>query len=70
MQPEVVLLADVGDFVDGVESAEDGRAGRRVHEERNLAIRNALHNEAFQFRRNHLAPALRLRLRLRLRRST
>ena len=56
MQPEVVLLADVGDFVDGIEGAEHSRAGRRVHQERDLPVRDALLDQSLQFHRDHLSP--------------
>lgn len=38
MQPQVVLLADVGDLVDGVEGAVDRGTSGGVHEERHVAL--------------------------------
>ena len=56
MEPEVVFLADVGDLVDGIESAEDGGAGRGVDEERDFPIGDGLLYEAFQLGRDHFTP--------------
>lgn len=39
VQPQVVLLADVGDLVDGVERTVDGGAGRGVDEQRHVTLR-------------------------------
>lgn len=38
MQPQVVLLADVGDLVDGVERTVDGGASRGVDEQRHVTL--------------------------------
>ena len=56
MEPEVVLLAYIGDFVDGIESAEDGGTGRGVDQERDFPVGDALLDEPLQLGRNHLSP--------------
>lgn len=38
MQPQVVLLANVGDLVDGVEGTVDGGACRGVDEQRHVTL--------------------------------
>ena len=42
VEPAVVLLADIGNFLDGIEGADDRGAGRRVHEEGYVALGLAL----------------------------
>lgn len=38
MQPQVVLLTDVGDLVDGVKGAVDRRTGGGVHKEGHVTL--------------------------------
>lgn len=45
VQPDVILLADVSDGVDGVEGAIDGGPGRAVHEERQVAFALVTNNQ-------------------------
>lgn len=56
VEPEVVLLADISDLVDGIERTEDGGTSRGVDQERDFTIGDALLDESLQFGRQHLAP--------------
>lgn len=57
VEPELVLVTDVGDGVDGIERSEDGGAGSGRDEERDLALGDGFEDEALELGRNHLAPA-------------
>lgn len=52
----MMLFANVGDGVDGIVGAENGRASRGRHQEGNLSIADTFVDEPFQFGWNHLAP--------------
>lgn len=58
MKPKVMLLADVGDRIDRIESAKDGRSRCGGDEERDLSIRDALQDKTLQLGRNHLTPTM------------
>lgn len=57
MHPAVVLLADGGDVLDGVEGAEDRSARRAVDEEGDVALGLALQDQPLELGRNHAATA-------------
>ena len=59
VQPDAVLLADVGDGLDGVERAEDGRAGRAVDEERQVALALMTDDQLLELSGNHAAAGQR-----------
>lgn len=59
VQPEVVLLANVCNRVDGVEGAQDGRATSAVDKVRPISTLNRLTDKALQFSGNHLASLQR-----------
>lgn len=50
MHPHVVLLADVSDVVEGVESAQHRRATSSVHEERHLTHNTRIHRTYVEHR--------------------
>ena len=56
VQPEVMLLANVGKRMDGIERAEHGRARSGSDEKRDLAVGDALEHQTLQFLRYHLTP--------------
>lgn len=57
VQPHLVLLADVGDLVDGVEGPLDGCAGSAVDEEGNVTLGLAFDHQPLQFGGYHAAPS-------------
>lgn len=57
MQPHLVLLANVGDLIDGVEGALDGGAGSAVDEEGNVTFGLTFHHQPLQFGGYHAAPS-------------
>ena len=57
MKPEFVLLADISDRVNGVEGTHDGCACRGAHEERDVALRLLLLDQAVQLGWNNASPA-------------
>ena len=57
--PDVVLLADVRDLVDGVEGAVDGGARGAVDEEREVAGGLVPDDQVLQLGRDHAAPEKR-----------
>ena len=57
MEPDVVLLANVRDGVDGVEGAIDGGARRAVDEEGQVTLALVPNNQLLQLLGNHTAPA-------------
>lgn len=59
VEPHVVFLADVGDFVDRIEGTYDGSTGGSVNEERNVALGLPFQYETLQLRGDH--PALDVR---------
>ena len=56
VEPDVVLFADVGDVVDGVEGAVDGGAGGAVDEEGEVALALVTYDQLLQFAGDHAAP--------------
>ena len=52
----MVLFADVGDVVDGVEGAVDGGAGGAVDEEGEVALALVTYDQLLQFAGDHAAP--------------
>jgi len=55
MEPAVVLLANVANFVQWIESTQNGCAGSGIDEEWNLTASLALQNQTLQFTWNHFA---------------
>lgn len=45
MEPHVVLLADICDFIDGVKCSIDGGAGSGVHKHWNVTLQDDKHEE-------------------------
>ena len=64
MKPDSVLLADVGDRLDGVEGAEDGCAGGAVDEEGQVALALVPDDQLLQLFRDHAAARRKLGLKL------
>ena len=58
VQPDAVLLADVRDGLDGVECAEDRRAGRAVHEEREVALTLVTDDQLLKLFGDHSSAAV------------
>ena len=59
MQPDVVLLTEVGDGRDGVEGAVDGGAGRAVDKEGQVTFALVSDDEPLQLLRNHSPPKVK-----------
>ena len=55
MKPDAVLLTDVRDGLDGVESPENGRADGTVDEEWKVAFALVTNDQLLQLFRNHAA---------------
>ena len=56
VEPDVVLLANVGDLRDGVEGAVDGGAGGGVDEEGQVPLALVEHHQLLQLLRYHPTP--------------
>jgi len=61
VEPDGIFLADVRDGADGVEGAVDGRAGRAVDEERQVALTLVADDQLLQFSRNHPTPFFQIK---------
>lgn len=62
VQPEILLLADRGDFRQRIERPEHRRAASGVHEERQVSLTPRLRYGSLQFARFHVAQLVRLHL--------
>ena len=58
VEPDVVLLAYVGDLRDGVEGAVDGGAGGGVDEEGQVPLALVEHHQLLQLLWNHATPEM------------
>ena len=61
MEPDSVLLADIGDRLDGVEGAEDGGAGGAVDEEGQVALALVADDQLLELLGNHSAAMIKVK---------
>ena len=57
VEPDAVLLTDVGDGLDGIKGSIDGSAGRAVNKEGQVTLTSVTNNQLLQFGGNHATPA-------------